>query len=74
MDETVTTEEREFTVTHADGTTSQVLGTVTTTDHGVTDEEGNPKVSVHIGATPVGTPAPAPVHLLPGDVLTENQE
>jgi len=74
MEETVTTEEKEFTVTHADGTVSQVKGTITTTDHGETDADGNPKISVHIGASPAGTPAPAPVHLMPGDQLTESKE
>lgn len=68
----VTTEEREFTVTHPDGTVSQVLGTITTTDHGETDAEGNPKVSVHVGASPIGSPAPAPTHL--ADVITESTE
>lgn len=70
----ITTEEKEFTVTHEDGTTSQVKGTITTTHHGETDEFGNPKISVHIGASPVGEPAPAPIHLTPGDVIIENKE
>lgn len=74
MEEKITTEEKKFTVTHADGTTSKVLGTVTTTDHGETDAEGNPKISVHIGASPVGTPAPAPIHLSHGDHITESKE
>ena len=74
MEEKITTEEKEFTVTHADGTTSQVKGTVTTTNHGETDAEGNPKVSVHIGASPIGTPAPAPIHLTPGDQIIESTE
>ena len=70
----VTTEEKEFTVQHADGTVSKVLGTITTTNHGETDEEGNPKISVHIGASPATQPAPAPIHLTKGDVIIESTE
>jgi hypothetical protein len=54
MPEKVTKEEKEFTVTHEDGSTSVVKGQITTTDHGVTDEDGFPKISVHINA-PVAT-------------------
>ncbi len=56
---TITEEERELTLTHDDGTTSTVIGKVITTDHGVTDEDGNPKISVEIKVPPmdlVGTP------------------
>lgn len=73
MAEEITTEEKTFTVTHADGTVSTVQGTVTTTHHGETDEDGNPKISVHIGATPLTEPAPAPVHLIEGDIITEKE-
>ncbi len=44
------TEEKEFTITNADGTISTVKGDGTTTDHGVVDKDGNPKISVHIHA------------------------
>lgn len=54
MPETTTTEEKEFTVTNADGTVSTIKGDVVTTDHGVVDENGYPKISVHIHA-PVAT-------------------
>jgi hypothetical protein len=54
MAETTTVEEKEFTVTNADGTVSTVKGDVVTTDHGVVDADGNPKISVHIHA-PVAT-------------------
>jgi hypothetical protein len=52
--ETVTEEEKEFTVTNEDGSVSTVKGRVVTTDHGVTDEFGNPKISVNINV-PVAT-------------------
>jgi len=46
--EKITTEEKEMTVTGADGVPVTVMAKVITTDHGVTDEEGNPKISVEI--------------------------
>lgn len=46
--ETVTNEEKEFTVTNEDGTISHVTGTITTTDHGVTDEHGHTMISKNI--------------------------
>ena len=57
--ETVTTEEKEFTVTNEDGTISHVIGTITTTDHGTTDEHGHPMISKNITvptADLLGTP------------------
>lgn len=51
----VTTEEKEFTVTNQDGSVSTIKGQIVTTDHGVTDEEGYPKVSVAINV-PMATP------------------
>lgn len=54
-EETVTTEEKEFTIAHEDGAISTVKGSIMTTDHGVTDEEGYPKISVHINV-PMATP------------------
>ncbi len=55
MAETVTEEEKEFTITNADGSTTTIKGSIITTDHGVTDKDGNPKISVHINA-PVASP------------------
>lgn len=51
--ETVTTEDKEMTVTGADGVPTKVMAKVITTDHGVTDEEGNPKISVEIKVPPI---------------------
>lgn len=51
--ETVTEIEKEMTVTSLDGTQSKVMAKVITTDHGVTDDEGNPKISVEIKVPPV---------------------
>lgn len=63
MADTVTEEEREFIVTHEDGSKSTIKGMVIHTDHGETDEEGNPKVSVHLALEgPV-----MPIHILEGD-------
>jgi hypothetical protein len=53
--ENTTTEEKELTVTNADGSVSTVKGQVSTTDHGVTDENGFPKVTVHINV-PMASP------------------
>ena len=57
--ETVTTEEKEMTATGPDGKEHKFIGKVITTDHGVTDENGMPKISkniivpsIPIGATP----------------------
>lgn len=46
--EKITTEDKEMTVTGEDGTQTTVMARVITTDHGVTDEQGNPKISVEI--------------------------
>lgn len=63
MAESTTEEEREFKVTHEDGSMSTIKGKVIVTDHGVTDEEGNPKISTHIALEgPV-----MPVHILAGE-------
>jgi hypothetical protein len=51
--ETVTTEDKEMTVTGPDGVETKVMAKVIRTDHGVTDEEGNPKISVEIKVPPV---------------------
>lgn len=51
--ETVTTEDKEMTVTTLDGEQHKVMAKVIRTDHGVTDEEGNPKISVEIKVPPV---------------------
>jgi len=53
--ESTTTEEKEFTLTHEDGSTSTVKGQIMTTDHGVVDAEGNPKISVNINV-PMASP------------------
>lgn len=60
--ETVTTEDKEMTVTTIDGQQVKVMAKVIRTDHGVTDEEGNPKVSVEIKVPPVH------VGVTPGEV------
>lgn len=63
MAETTTEEEREFKVTHPDGSESVIKGKVIVTDHGVTDEDGNPKISTHVALE-----GPAmPVHVLNGE-------
>lgn len=55
-----TEEEKEFPVTHPDGSMSVIKGKIVTTDHGETDEEGYPKISTHIALSgPV-----MPVHIL----------
>jgi hypothetical protein len=46
--EKVTIEDKEMTITDLDGKQSKVMAKVITTDHGVTDEDGNPKISVEI--------------------------
>lgn len=65
MAETTTEEEKEFQINHEDGSISTVTGRLITTDHGVTDEDGNPKISVHVS-----------LHqdLSPGPVLPEETE
>lgn len=55
MAESTTEEEKEFTVTNADGSVSTVKGKIVTTDHGVTDKDGYPKISVNINV-PMATP------------------
>ena len=61
-EEIVTEEEKEFNVVHEDGTKSTIKGKIVTTDHGVTDEDGNPKISTHIALSgPV-----MPVHVIAG--------
>lgn len=67
MAETVTEEEREFTIDHGNGITSQVKGRVITTDHGVQDENGNQKISVHVSLDKAQVPFPA-VDVTPGKV------
>lgn len=55
MAETTTEEEKEFTVTNEDGSVSTVKGQIMTTDHGETDKDGYPKISVHINV-PMASP------------------
>lgn len=62
MAETVTTEEQEMTVSGLDGGPVKVMATVIKTDHGTTDEQGHPKISVEI-KVPAVTLA-----LIPGEV------
>ena len=50
---TMTEEDKEMTITGADGVETKVMAKVITTDHGVTDEEGNPKISVEIKVPPI---------------------
>lgn len=49
----VTVAEKEMVIEKEDGTVETVLGTITTTDHGETDKDGNPKISVNIGVSPI---------------------
>lgn len=49
-----TEEDKELTVTNEDGSVSVIKGRVTTIDHGETDKDGYPKISVHINV-PVAT-------------------
>lgn len=64
---TITEEEKEFQITHPDGSMSTIKGKVVTTDHGETDEEGNPKVSVHVALSgPV-----MPTHVLNAETPAE---
>lgn len=60
--ETVTTEEKEMTITDLNGNQTKVVAKVIRTDHGVTDAEGNPKISVEIKVPP-GT-----IGVQPGEV------
>ena len=48
----ITTEDREMTVTDADGIKHKVMGKVTTTRDGV-DENGVPNVSVNVSVPPI---------------------
>lgn len=59
MAETTTEEEKEFKMTHEDGSISLVKGRVITTDHGVLDADGNPKISVHVSLDKTMQPWPA---------------
>lgn len=60
--EKVTTEEKEMTVTGLDGQEAKVMARVITTDHNVTDEDGNPKISVEINVPVVA------IGITPGEV------
>lgn len=60
--ETITTEVKEMTVTGIDGKKTKVKAQVITTDHGVTDENGIPKISVNIKVPSI------PIGLTPGKV------
>ena len=60
MAETTTEEEKEFVIDHGDGIKSHVKGRIITTHHGTTDEEGNPKISVHVSLDKSQIPFPAP--------------
>lgn len=46
--EKITTEDKEMTVTDISGNAVKVMAKVVTTDHGVTDEDGNQKISVNV--------------------------
>lgn len=48
MTEKITTEKKEMTVTNNDGEELKVMAEVITTDHGIFDEDGNPKISVEV--------------------------
>jgi len=57
--------DKTYTIDHGKGVISTVTaapngGHVITTDHGVTDEDGNPKISVHIQTDKTAIPFPAP--------------
>lgn len=52
--ETLKVNGQEYEVTgHADDGLPIIRGIAATTDHGVTDEDGNPKVSVEIKVPPI---------------------
>jgi len=48
VEPTITTEEKEFPATLADGTQVTVTGKVIITDHHELDGDGNPKISVEV--------------------------
>ena len=61
-------------VTAPDGTMVKEGFGVTSTDHGVQDEDGNQKVSVHVG--PIHSdqfPGPMPVHLTPEEIIASER-
>jgi len=58
-DETTAEEEKEYTVTHVDGSTSTIKGRIIVTDHHVVDENGIPKISTHISLDASKMPWPA---------------
>jgi len=61
-------------VTAPDGTMVKEGFGVTSTDHNEQDEDGNPKVSVHVG--PVHSdvfPGPMPVHLTPEEIIASER-
>lgn len=63
-------EMRHTEVTKPDGTVIPEGFGITTTDHNEVDDEGNPKISVHVG--PVHSdaiPGPMPIHLTPEEVI-----
>lgn len=60
MAETESEEEKEITLTHEDGSTSIVKGRLVQTDHGVTDKDGNPKISAHLHLNLAEAAGPAP--------------
>ena len=63
MPETTTEPDKEYTIDHGNGVISTVTahpsGHVIVTDHGVTDEDGNPKISVHVQLDKSQVPFPA---------------
>ena len=60
---------RRTVITKSDGTIAKENFGVTQTDHKVTDEEGNPKISTHIGPSHSDTvPGPMPIHLTPEEI------
>jgi len=48
-----TVEEREMEIIQKDGSVHKVKGTITTTHHGTKDKDGNPKISVNVGVSPI---------------------
>jgi hypothetical protein len=64
MAEPVPEEDKVYTIDHGKGVISTVRshpsGHIITTDHGVTDADGNPKISVHVQTDRSKVPFPAP--------------
>ena len=69
-----TSEMKRTVVTKPDGTVVKDAFGITTTDHHETDKDGNPKISVHVGPAHSDTmPGPMPVHLTPEEKIASER-